>query len=158
MTVTRKLSESLNAELKTAGFKKKGATWYLGNNDVIAVLNLQKSSYDATHFFNLGFWIRVLEDVENPRHEQCHVRSRAEELWPNEEPMVTELLSFDTSADCNEERLAEIRKLVRERITPFLVRGSDMTGLAKIVTEHKGILVRRIAWELLGLEQGRAGR
>lgn len=152
MTITRTLSNALNAELKTAGFKRKGATWYLRNDDIIAVVNLQKSNYDATHFLNLGFWIRAIEDVENPREAQCHVHVRAEGLWPCDSPMITDLLSFDAVADCDDERLVDIQQFVRAKVIPFLTRGSSLAGLREIIEEYKGVQIRRVAWQSLGVE------
>ena len=153
MTITQTLSSALNAELEAVGFKKKGDTWYRRNDDIIAVINLQKSDYDATHFLNLGFWIRAIEDAENPREEQCHVRSRAGALWPTDDPSLADLLNLGVSSNCSDARVVEIRKLVRERVIPFLLRGSSLAGLTEIVTEFKRILVRRTAWGLLGVEE-----
>ena len=151
MIDTRTLSAALSDELRPVGFVKKGATWYLRKQDVIAVLNLQKSNYDSTHFLNLGFWLREIDDVQNPKDEQCHVRTRAEEIWPTETPNIAELLTIDATCD-DAERLAAIRSFTREKVLPLLLAGTTIPGLLALLENHDGFLVRRIALDLLGLD------
>ena len=153
MTLTRMVSSGLDDALRPAGFKKKAATWYLQNDEIIALLNLQKSNYDTTYFLNLGFWIRAIEDVEFPKHEQCHVRSRAQTLWPARSPLVANLLSFTQSTDCDENRVADIQTFVNEFIIPFLIQGSTLAGLTELAREHKTLLIRRVAWNALEIDK-----
>ncbi len=148
----RKLSAALTAELSPFGFTRRGSTWYRRTQDVIAVLNLQKSNYDATFFLNLGFWLRTIEQVEHPKEEQCHVRTRAEELWPTANPSIAELLSESTIGDDCGKRITAIRTFVREQVVPLLLKGSTISGIAALLEVHDGFLVRRVAREALGLE------
>jgi len=148
----RKLSAALTAELSPFGFTRKGSTWYLRKEKVIAVLNLQKSNYDATCFLNLGFWLRTIGEVEHPKDEQCHVRTRAEEIWPIGNPTIAELLGECTTCDDAAARIPAIRTFVRETVVPMLLEGSTISGLQTLLENHDGFLVRRVALDTLGLE------
>ncbi len=148
----RKLSAALTAELNPLGFTKKGATWYLRNEDTIAVLNLQKSNYDATFFLNVGFWLRKIEEVEHPKDELCHIRTRAEELWPTGNPSIGVLLGESTRCDDCAVRITAIRTFIREHIIPLLLEGSTIPGIVKLLEKHDGFLVRRVALDALGLQ------
>jgi hypothetical protein len=146
------LANALNEELKPFGFSKKGLTWYLRKEDVIAVLNLQKSNYDDAFFINLGFWLRQIEDIQNPKGEQCHVLSRAEELWPKEKSSIIEQRSEDNACTTGKCQISEIKQFVREKIIPLLCQGSTLVGLVEILAAREGFLVRRIARPFLGMK------
>jgi hypothetical protein len=70
--------------LKSAGFKRSGATWRKDQMESIAVLNVQKSQWGGGVFYiNLGTYFRVLGDNESPTENKCHVRVRLEVEEPN---------------------------------------------------------------------------
>ncbi|MCA9223860.1 MAG: DUF4304 domain-containing protein [Planctomycetales bacterium] len=147
------MANAFNDELSAAGFTKKGFTWYLRRDDVIASLNLQKSNYDATYFINLGFWIRAIEDVESPRPELCHVRTRADALGQFDSEGNAVLLTFADTPDGVSSKLANVQKFLREDVIPFLVQGITLAGLTAHVQKYKGLMVRRVAWDLLGVAE-----
>jgi len=124
----------------------------LRKEEVIGVLNVQKSNYDDTFFINLGFWLRQIEDIQNPKNEQCHVLSRAEELWPEENRSTIEQQSENNACTTGKSQITEIRQFVREKIIPLLCHGSTLAGLTEILAAREGFLIRRIARPLLGME------
>ena len=152
MIDSKALAKALNEELRPIGFYKKGLTWYLRKEEVIAVLNLQKSNYDGTFFINLGFWLRQIEDIQNPKAEQCHVLSRSEELWPEETRSIIEQQSEDNACATGICQITEIRQFVREKIIPLLSQGSTLAGLTVMLAAREGFQVRRVARPLLELE------
>lgn len=153
MINSRDLASAIHAELIPFGFKKKGVSWYLMNEEIISILNLQKSAYSDTYYLNLAFWIRSIEDVDYPKENQCHVRGRAGSLWANTNPSIAKLLyEVSDCLDC-ENRLTAIRGFVRERVIPLLIEGSTLAGLSNAVKNHKGLMVYVKVRELLGLEK-----
>lgn len=152
MIDNRKLSTVLNTELKSHGFTKKGSTWYLKKDEIISVLNLQKSNYDNTFFLNIGFWLLKIEDIDTPKQERCHVLSRASSLWPDGNPRVADLLRI-SDFDCDEkERIAAIKIFIREKLIPLLQEGSTITGLLTLLANHDEFHIQLVARKFLGLE------
>jgi len=152
MINSRILSKAINEELKPFGFKRKGSTWYLQKEEVIGVLNVQKSNYDSTFFLNIGFWLLQLGEVQNPKEEQCHVRSRASELWPDGDPSIGVLLCEDGHFSSEEERINAIQLFIREKIVPLIVNGANLSGLTELLVKKEGFLIRYAARQQLGLE------
>lgn len=76
MSQPRILVEAIGKPLKAAGFKKKANTWFLNNDETIAVLNLQRSSYGPQYYINVGLWLKPLGEVDIPKEHHCHIRCR----------------------------------------------------------------------------------
>ncbi|MFD2423652.1 DUF4304 domain-containing protein [Ralstonia solanacearum] len=51
---------ALGAPLIEAGFKKKSDSWYLGNDEVVILVNIQKSQYGYQYYVNCGISVRSL--------------------------------------------------------------------------------------------------
>ncbi|WP_339735632.1 DUF4304 domain-containing protein [uncultured Gimesia sp.] len=158
MITTRLLNNAIHTELKPHGFQRKGSNWYLSSEQVIVVLNLQRSQYSATYFLNLGFWLQQIEHIDFPGEHQCHIRTRASSLWPEgthrpEEgpPRIADLLSID-DYPCNEgQRLERIRQFVAEKLVPTLKAGVSVEGLKQLLEEQDGFLIMLVARDTLGL-------
>ncbi len=45
--------------LRDAGFKKEGQSWYLDENDVLVIVNLQRID-EGQYAINIGSWIKAL--------------------------------------------------------------------------------------------------
>ncbi len=67
----RKLIAALTTELSVYDFHERRLHMVSADEEVIAVLNLQKSNYDNTFFINLGFWLRTIEEDGLPKSERC---------------------------------------------------------------------------------------
>lgn len=152
MIDTKKLSSTINLELKPHGFIKKGSTWYLQRDDVIAVFNLQKSSYSNAFFINLGFWLQQIEEAQYPKPEQCHISNRVSSIWPNENPRITDLLNIDDFSYDEDERIAAIKLFISENIVPTLLEGTTIPGLLSLLKKYDDFLIMVVAQKFLDLE------
>lgn len=151
MTASSDLINVLGSLLRPLGFKKSGSTWRLISDDVIAVLNIQKSQFDSAHFVNVGFWIRSLGDDTKPKPELCHVRGRAEGIWPDLGAQVVELMDIPDADVLDESRAEAIQKTFQDTIVPLLQKGASTLGLSELVKECDGLQVRRVAWPVFGI-------
>ena len=145
------IGKVLTAELASADFTRRGSTWRLIGDEVVAVVNLQKSRYSQTYFLNIGFWIRELGENTQPQEHKCHVRSRAGSLWASRSPSPNELLSEDSSIS-DEDRIEAFRVLVREELLPLMIKGLTKDGLSELVSDNMDFLILRVAWPVLGIE------
>ncbi len=74
----------LKPVMKSAGFKKKGRTWYLETPETVCVLNLQMSPWGGGDFYiNLGVLVKAIENISWPKEYQCHFRERLCQLMPD---------------------------------------------------------------------------
>lgn len=127
---------------KETGFEKKSGSWYRRGDEVISISNLQKSQYGLQYYFNQGFWLRAIDDEKFPKSNRAHIVTRLEDLLPDAEQRIAQLLDLDYELP-DEERIDELVTLLRERLRPLIERGSTVAGLRSMVDDgtfsHAGI-------------------
>jgi hypothetical protein len=74
------IKDSISKFLKGHSFTVKGNTWYSVRDDVVQVLNLQKSQWGAQYYVNLGVWVKAIEGSEKPPSHKCHIQMRLSAL------------------------------------------------------------------------------
>lgn len=134
-------------ELRSAGFKARGTSWYKHAPDTLLVVNLQKSVYGPQHYINLAAWVKQLGDAEAPKEYQCHIRVRATSLLsPNAEALGHALNLEDESMD-TEQREAFIARFMREEAIPFLESLGTWEGIRVAVNAgklKKGLIYKEV--------------
>ncbi len=70
------IENSIKNFLKKCKFRKKGKTWYKDYEEVIFVLNLQKSSWGNQFYLNAGIAVKSLYLEEFPKERLCQIRFR----------------------------------------------------------------------------------
>lgn len=76
MSPADKFAETIKPRLKALGFKKSGLNWRRSTEDVIQVLNIQKSQWGPEFYINLGVYIIPLGPEDKPPHNRCQIRTR----------------------------------------------------------------------------------
>lgn len=117
-----------------ASFEKKSGSWYRRGDEVISISNLQKSQYGPAYYFNQGFWLRELGDERFPKSSQAHIVTRLEDLAPDAEQRIGELLNLEHEMP-DEQRQDELVALLAERLLPLIDRGSSIVGLRAMVDD-----------------------
>jgi len=115
----KEIKKIFTEELSKFGFKLK-KDWYFKNEELIIVVNLQKSNYSDMYFFNVGIWInQISTEFEFPKENKCHIRFRAERLFPeildDLHPLV--ILNFEEKLN---DRLVKTRKFLSDYLSPSL--------------------------------------
>jgi hypothetical protein len=152
MTAPSPIAASMDLYLRTEQqFLRKGSTWYRKLDDLIWVVNLQKSQYGRQYYVNIGVWLRELGDLEWPKEQECHVRSRIEALAdPMDEPRIKERFDLESSLE-EPDRTALIIETLSTLLGPVLDRVrsiEDMRGpVGKAFLTRS--LVRGVAQPLL---------
>jgi len=78
------------------GFERHKSDWYLLDEDVTTILNLQKSQYGRSYYLNLAWWLRQLGDERYPKPWHGHAHIRLEDATGEEKRhQVTELLNLE---------------------------------------------------------------
>lgn len=60
MKTKNPLRLALEDVLGPAGFTRKGDSWYRRSEEIVEVVNLQKSQWGAQFYLNYGIWLRAL--------------------------------------------------------------------------------------------------
>lgn len=117
-----------------AGFEKKSGSWYQHGEEVIVVLNLQKSQYGPQYYVNVAFWLRQLGEERYPKEHKCHVRLRLEDVVPDTEEEIGRLLDLEKPLS-DEQRIEALLRLLRERLGPVIKRAGSVDGLRSLRDE-----------------------
>ncbi|HEY9268383.1 MAG TPA: DUF4304 domain-containing protein [Methylotenera sp.] len=106
------------------GFKKKGKNWWLQVNDVLQVINLQKSQYGNQFYINFGIYLGNVTGDEKVKINLCHIQFRLESiLSANDRILIKQVLDLDNLMP-EIERARELSLLMR--------RGSRKNGEIKL--------------------------
>lgn len=117
-----------------AGLEKRSGSWYRRGDEVISISNLQKSQYGPQYYFNQGFWLRELGDERFPKSHHAHIVTRLEDLLPDAEQRITQMLDLEYDLpEC--ERVDELVTLLQGRLLPLIERASTLTGLRSMVDD-----------------------
>jgi hypothetical protein len=111
---------------KAAGMTKHSGSWYRISDDMITVLNLQKSQYSLSYYVNVGWWLRALGDAKFPKEHELHVRIRLDALLPNRAEEVKALLDMERPVENRSEGLQE---LLQSELRPILENTDSVDGL-----------------------------
>ncbi len=113
------INNGIKPLLKQAGFKKKALNFYKSVNDIVYILNIQKShgnsSQELRFYINIGIHDNTVEEeinnrvLEFPKEYQCHVRLRID----NEE------VDFTINSTSDDDVLIETLTRLIEQILQF---------------------------------------
>ncbi|MBA3734959.1 MAG: DUF4304 domain-containing protein [Actinobacteria bacterium] len=134
MTARNVVQEALERFGRQAGLEKKSGAWYRGGDEVIAVVDLQKSQYGPQYYLNLGFWLRELEGERYPKGSECHILLRLETLVPQERHRIVHLLDMEEDVP-DEQRIEELVALLTDRVLPVIERAGTVAGLRALVDD-----------------------
>jgi hypothetical protein len=130
------LEQAIARILKPLGYTKRAASWHRDREQVISVVNLQKSQWGEDWYLNLGVYLKALGDEPRPAEARCYVRCRAATLGAREMPRDP----------------AGVEALVAEVAVPWLEALSTERGVVEfLASERAGVcFVHRRARELPG--------
>jgi Domain of unknown function (DUF4304) len=139
MTDSKTIKEIIKKSLSKAGYSKKSDTWYFRNDEVVLLVNLQKSQYGNQYYLNCGVGLKSLGVVDFPKEYQCHIRFRIEGVMPEgSEKNIAALLNLEDMSISEIQRKDEISKLIAEYVLPTLTALSSINGISETI--HSGVL------------------
>ena len=121
--------------LKPLGYGKRGATWHRERDDVISVVNLQKSQWGDDLYLNVGVYLKEAGPERRPPESLCHVRTRLTSLTGSTMPTTPSALATE----------------VAQVVVPWLERAGTRAGLRTFLrsAEARRCYVERGAAALL---------
>jgi hypothetical protein len=140
--------------LSRSGFRKKGSSsWYRRDDDLVTIVNLQKSQYGPLYYLNYGFWLLAVAEAEFPRPEQAHITTRVESaIDDRSEGRLNRLLDLRTDID-EATRRTELDALLTDDFLPLLMSLRSVSDLKARVPWLTGgrFLLDGSAQALLGI-------
>lgn len=134
MADSKLVKEALGAPLKEAGFKKKSDSWYWSNDEVVLLVNLQKSQYGDQYYVNGGVALKSLGAAEFPKEHHCHIRFRLTAVVSEEESKEIEsVFDLENESLSDQQRKEEISRLVTDVALPILQACSSESGIGETV-------------------------
>lgn len=113
------------------GFAQRGSSAHRQTDDVIQVVNLQKSTYGSFYYINLGIALKSLGAANRPREEQCHIRIRMTGLLGDAARDLDSLLDLESPVEAGE-RILRLEGMAGDAIRQFTESASTMSGLRSL--------------------------
>ena len=131
------LESSLGTYLVDNGFRKKASSWYRQAEEVLQVVNLQKSNYGLQFYLNLCC-VPAGMDVEGmptPKQHKCPIRIRLTAAFPEQRDEIEEILDLERTSITDSMREQQIAQLTREKILPFLDHMKNTISLRQAIEQ-----------------------
>lgn len=146
---TNPLHLALEDVLSPAGFLKKGDSWFRRADDVVEVVNLQKSQFGHQYYLNYALWLRPLGEATFPKEEKCHIRMRANAI-ASSEAQLGRLLDLESGAP-ETERRSEFANILTAEFLPFADACRTVNSLRSLLESGKlkKAMVHKAAKEVL---------
>jgi len=128
------IREAIDAFAREADLVAHSGGWYLTNEEVLAVVEIQKSNYGKQYYINLGFWLCVLGPASFPEERESHIRIRLTSLLPESRATLESLLDLENSIS-EDDRQTGLRRFMGAEVLPLLRRASTERGLRQLHAE-----------------------
>lgn len=138
MSAISDIERGISAALRPVGFARSRRNWRRVDEEIVQVVNLQKSQYGDQCFLNIGFFLRQLDpDVTAPVEHRCHVRLRGNELWEPSRSVYNlhAVLAPSYEQLPHPERMRLLDVFLFEDLLPVLERGRTVDALVQLVTD-----------------------
>ena len=109
------------------GFVRRSGDLFKESDEVIAILDLQRSDYARSYYINVGFALRALHPDGVVKFGLSDVRIRADALIGASD-RLQQLLDLENGLD-EGTREIELRRLLREELLPVLDSALTLDGL-----------------------------
>lgn len=128
------------------GFTPRGSIAHRHTNELIQVIELQRSRYGRIYYVNVGIALKSLGATNLPREEQCHIRVRLTNLVADRADELTRCLDLEQPID-PAQRISQLEAIAGEPLREFSTKTSGMEGLRAIYRSGvlRGAFVHRLA-------------
>lgn len=140
---------AITRALREQDFKKRRSSWYRETEDLIQVINLQKSQYGEQYYLNLGLYVKYIikESVieRYPPEYKCHVRIRLAKETRVNGIEISSWFDLENLEIGEEERIGAINKIFSERVIPFMSQCASIEGIGMCF--HRGELASALIYK-----------
>lgn len=115
---------------RNQGFTRRSGDLFKHSDQVVALLDLQRSDYGRSYYINVGFALNQLHGGAVDKFGLCDIRLRAEALIGDADELLR-LLDLETALD-EDAREIELRRVFEERLVPAVDTGLTIDGLRQL--------------------------
>jgi hypothetical protein len=139
MKISQKaVCSQISSTLSEVGFSARLRAWRRCSEEVRQVVTLQKSKWGEQYYVNFGILFRELEEIEDPRPENCHVIGRLAMILQEGNPDEF-VIDLEKPAESNNvERTLDGIRRARDL---FLEKCLTVGDVRKVLRSHPGLLV-----------------
>lgn len=112
------------------GFKRKGNNWCFDCDELLKIVNLQKSNYGNSFYINYGYVIKGL-----PLTTTMHVQNRLAGRDKNEDKTIVDLLDLEISL-LPDLRLSLLKQILMEKVASKMDRVNTTSDLINELKER----------------------
>src|SRR5215472_12199781 len=114
--------------LGQANFRCKGKTWSFANEEVVQLVNLQKSQWGNQYYINFAIWLKALgQPPRDLKEHQCHIRLRDSDLV-EDDTLPKQALDLENQLD-DRTRSEALKSILRGTLNPFALACRTLEGL-----------------------------
>ena len=143
MTDKKAFKKQLANVLLDAGFLLKVNSWRASGEEVVVVVEINKSPYDEQHYLNIGFWINRLGSFAGQKYNQCHLYFRLEGLFPLRRTLILNSLYLSKTGGLEPNQ--DFFSFVSSEVIPFVKASMTLSDLARAFRDGllaDGLLLR----------------
>ncbi|WCL50636.1 DUF4304 domain-containing protein [Leptospira sp. GIMC2001] len=141
----KEIIESIKPLLKTYGFYKNKLNWIFEDENIVKILNIQKSSFGKQIYLNIGIIIKSLEPEVFPVINKCHIQIRLDNL------IKGDILDFENNIKI-EDRATFIKNLLSSNPYNFFTLNGTLNNIRNFIKESKTEIIFLKAKEYLGID------
>jgi hypothetical protein len=132
----KEIKRIFTEQLSSLGFSKQSNDWVYNNEELIIVINLQKSSYEKLYFLNIGIWLNEISNTcKYPKENICHIRIRAERLFTSIPQALNPRELFDFNDAISEEKINSIAIFLKDYLSLAINKMKSVDSLKKLYKE-----------------------
>jgi hypothetical protein len=131
--------------LGQANFHRKGKTWSFADEEVVQLVNLQKSQWGNQYYINFAIWLnRLGQPPKDLREHQCHIRLRASALL-DDDTLLKQALDLENQLD-DRTRSEALKSILCGTLMPFAPACRTLDGLREVYREGrlKGMIAKDV--------------
>jgi len=147
------IKNAINASATNIGFKKAFGHWYKESEEVIVVLNLQKSGYSSLYYLNIKIYIIGIFNFSYEISKRLIINDTGD-IFRREPVEYKSIMNLDNEMD-DFERVAGIERMFKDFMAPFVDKALTLRGILVLVDENKIFLLPAVKIELEKLLENR---
>jgi hypothetical protein len=135
----KSLLKIVHSVLKERGFRRRSNNWYCYFNETIAVFNMQRSSFSAYYFLNIGVNINEIDREDKfPKEYQSHFKVRLDNYC------FDDVDYFDLkNSILDDDREKGVRLFLKEIVIKLIEQLSTVSGIKEYCRDNPQMISRQ---------------
>lgn len=130
------LKSKISNALKIENFSGKGLRWYWQNDQIIHLIELQRSTWSESYYINIGAYSLALGSNKSPKWNECHASARLSAFLQKKE--YIDFFTFNNlSLDQKVEKIEQFIEIILKEFIPIIDHINSHLKLRKFINRTK---------------------